>query len=146
MGKFGRPNIRKLEYEHDVRSLTRILSQEKYLTQDKLAAIRALGRIGHCDAVGQLIDVLRYGEPSIREAAAIALGEIGDSRAVGPLIRSMRLKNNPLTLRLAAVKALGKIRTSDAVKALNVIQNDENEEVEMRRVAAEALERISKHP
>src|SRR6185295_1145882 len=48
----------------------------------RIASIRALGRTGEPEAIGQLIAALRDPKAEVREAAVLALAQCGDRQAI----------------------------------------------------------------
>jgi cyclophilin family peptidyl-prolyl cis-trans isomerase/HEAT repeat protein len=101
----------------DVPDLTR-------LAQDASAAVRrravvALGRVGHADGVGTVIDALSDTQREVRESAAFGLGLIGDPSAAGPLVEALR-DVSPL-VQARAAQALARIGATDAVEAIQTM-------------------------
>ena len=95
-------------------------------------AVRALGDLGHAEAVDFLLTALK--EPGLRTSAVEALGRIGDRRAVPTLIEIVKGTQAPegtrvvagcgdewneeLMTRAAAVRALGAIGDDAALPSL----------------------------
>ncbi|WP_080509184.1 HEAT repeat domain-containing protein [Candidatus Halobonum tyrrellensis] len=77
---------------------------------------KALGRIGHPDAVQPLANKLVMDDDNVRPIAARALGLIGDTRAVGPLVDTLENDDSD-NVRAAAAWALRQIGTEEALKA-----------------------------
>ena len=152
MPLFGKPNVKKMKDEGDVKGLIKALS----FTKDPYTcefAVDALGQIGDPEAVGPLISALAGKVPN-RLNVAVALGQIGDPRAVEPLLATFGNRYEipevtlalgqcgdqravePLILMLkdfltsnrqvmAAIAALGKLKNPDALKPLLEIAGTE---------------------
>jgi HEAT repeat protein len=123
------------QYIPAVTSLAAILLEAAPGT--RYIAALALGKIGHEEAVPNLLLALRGDDVWVRVAATSALIKIGLPSVVG-LIDAVGDENK--LVRRAAAKALGKIGHESARSALEGALDDEDEAV--RRFAAEALERI----
>ncbi|MFB2924129.1 HEAT repeat domain-containing protein [Aerosakkonema funiforme] len=104
-------------------------------------AARALGKIGHPQAVEALISALHDEYSYVRMDAAEALGKIGHPQAVEVLISA--LHDEYWYVRWAAAIALGKIGHRQAVEALISALHDENTNVTW--MAMDALGEIG-HP
>lgn len=96
----------------------------------RTAAIRALGEIGHADAVLALVKQLDDNNSVIASSAAESLGKIGDPRAVKPLIqvieRYKREQSHDTQIRgftrglfMSAIYALKQINTPEAKRAIS---------------------------
>ena len=116
-----------------VRAFARALSAD--ISEFRMAAANALGRIGDSDAVGPLVKRLDDPDPHVRERVCHALGRIGDPRAVGRL--EAKLDDDHGAVKAAAADALGTIATGPALAALLDLLEDDNSSI--RRVAASAL-------
>lgn len=111
----------------------------------RLAAVRALGRIGDPGVVGLLADVLENGDPSLRRAVVDAFGSLGEAlRDTGePAAKAMLLgllDDRDPEIRLAAVRALGRIGDAEPVGRLVGLL--EVGDAPLRRGVAEALGEI----
>lgn len=101
------------------------------------AAARAMGKIGHADAVPALIHTMQTdSEMYVRLTATRALGTIGDSSALTALAKTMHMARWQ-KLRHAAVIALGEIGDVSAHWDLLEALGDDYEEV--RRDAAKII-------
>ena len=152
MPLFGKPNVRKMKEEGDVKGLIKALSYTKDAYTCEFA-VDALGQIGDPEAVEPLISALAGKVPD-RLNVAVALGQIGDPRAIEPLaatfenwheIREVTLALGqsgdqravePLVLMMkdfltsnrqviAAIAALGKLKNPNALKPLLEIAGNE---------------------
>ncbi|MEZ3114545.1 HEAT repeat domain-containing protein [Halobaculum sp. MBLA0147] len=85
---------------------------------------KALGEIGHEDAVQPLANKLVMENDQVRPYAARALGMIGDTRAVEPL-RDTLADDEVDTVRAAAAWALRQIGTERALRAASGATDDE---------------------
>jgi HEAT repeat protein len=104
----------------------------------RLGAVRGMGRNADSRWTDRLMPVLGSDDPQLREAAAHALGEIEDERAVTPLVE---LVDDPEPeVRLAVIQALGHIGGEDAREALLYLA--ESAEDPIREAAEHALEEI----
>jgi HEAT repeat protein/phage-related protein len=83
---------------------------------NRLMAIRALGRSKDPRSVNPLIEIIGKESGNIKQAAVEALGDIKDKMAVDPLIQS--LKNAENYIKEAIVIALGSIGDKKAVEPL----------------------------
>lgn len=101
--------------------------------------VKALGRIGHADALPVLFDALREDDPWVRAAAAGALIQVGKP-AIDGLTHGLRDDNKHV--RRAAAKALGKIGVDDEIAIRVLADALEDEDSAVRRFAAEALGRM----
>jgi HEAT repeat protein len=127
MPLFGQIDIKKLETNHDIRGLIKLLNPKN---ANLFEAIRALSRLKAVEAVEPLAMVLKKDEDwTHRRDVAEALGEIGNDSAVEPLIEALtsRPKVEPLTeaqknqhqmVQKYIAEALGKIGNPIAVKPL----------------------------
>ncbi|MEZ3143469.1 HEAT repeat domain-containing protein [Halobaculum sp. MBLA0143] len=101
---------------------------------------KALGEIGHTDAVRPLADQLVADNEEVRPFAARALGMIGDTRAVAPLQETLRTDEVD-TVRAAAAWALRQIGTRAALEAASEATDDDAYIVESEAErAADALD------
>ena len=105
----------------------------------RIAAIKALGRIGTSQAVKALSGTLRDGGPIIRQVSVEALGEIGSPEAID--ILSVASSDWSFDIREAAVNALIGIG-KPASEALIRVAQDSKSDVKLRLVAAEALDEM----
>ncbi|HEU4562635.1 MAG TPA: HEAT repeat domain-containing protein [Longimicrobium sp.] len=85
-----------------------------------------------------LLEALRSGDATRRDAAVLGIGWSGDKRAVGPL--SGMLDDRDPEVRAAAAWALGHVEAREATSALVRVTGDG--EPRVRRAAARALGRI----
>ena len=100
---------------------------------------KALGEIGHTDAVQPLADQLVADNAEVRPFAARALGMIGDTRAVAPLQETLATDEVD-TVRAAAAWALRQIGTQRALEAASEATDDDAYIVEAEAErAADAL-------
>lgn len=100
------------------------------------AAIAALGRSRHPQALNKLLELLTMRDLVVQNAACKALAELGDSRATSALIRLAQYDQNPQALR-----ALGALQTKEGVAFLIKVMSDNREEKEpyWRATAAHVL-------
>lgn len=89
--------------------------------QLRLAAIKALGRIGQCpeeehrqQIVELLTSPLQDRDGQVRESAARALGQIGDARAAGPLVDL--LQDPKKSVQTAAAQALDRLARAQGIE------------------------------
>jgi HEAT repeat protein len=102
---------------------------------------RALGRIGHDDAVPLLVARLQLPAPNRhREASALGLGASQSPAALAPLLHAMA-RDPDEAVRLTAVAALGSLRHPGAVPALAAVVTS-NAEDGMRDAGVRALREI----
>jgi HEAT repeat protein len=102
---------------------------------------RALGRIGHDDAVPLLVARLQVPAPNWhREASALGLGASQSPAALAPLLNAMA-RDTDEAVRLTAVAALGSLRNPGAVPALAAVLQS-NADDGMRDAAVRALGEI----
>jgi HEAT repeat protein len=158
--------VQELFQKKDVEGLTALLVAE--LCEMRLEAARALGRLGHPEALSALVKAMGDEEVAVRWAAAKALarigevaipalaatlqgeggrlspyalwslGEIGSPSAVDALSDAVR---SPLwEVRWSAAKALGDVGGGHAGRALIEALGDRDERV--RKAAIEALHKI----
>ena len=100
------------------------------------AAVGALSRLDHAEAMTMLLEALRSDSWSTRIAAAEALGFLGDHGALTPLLE-MALFDEQQAARRAAVDAL---RAIAPTKALEGLQDAlDNASASVRKAAIEAL-------
>jgi len=81
---WGKPNIRKLKRQRNVKKLIPLLQHRDVSIQ--IEAITALGDIGYTRSVETLLPLLESDNPDICAVTATALGKIGDTRAIDPLV------------------------------------------------------------
>lgn len=100
------------------------------------AAIAALGRSRHPQALNQLLELLPLRDLVVQNAACKALAELGDTRATSALMRLAQYEQNPQALR-----ALGALQTKEGVAYLIKVVSDNGEEKEpfWRATAAHVL-------
>jgi HEAT repeat protein len=82
----------------------------------RLAAVVALGRLRHPDAVPVLVRLLSAREPALRMQAVSALGEIGEARAVAALLPLLRDPDAAVVSRV--ITALSRTKAPSAVTPL----------------------------
>ncbi len=100
------------------------------------AAIAALGRSRHPQALHKLLELLPLRDLVVQNAACKALAELGDTRATSALMRLAQYEQNPQALR-----ALGALQTKEGVAYLIKVVSDNSEEKEpfWRATAAHVL-------
>jgi len=114
MWPFG-PNVRGMEASRDVEGLAGAASRGP--TRMRVAALKALGRIGPAAASALQIALARSDRPAVAAAAARALGQAGDLSCVGQLTAFFRVESDD-GVRRAVVEALGRIRGPAALRVL----------------------------
>ncbi len=104
---------------------------------NRLAAARALGKLGFTVAIGALSPLLGDANPQVREEAAVALEQLG---VVGPVARMLDdLEHGASLFQYAAARALGRIGDKRAVPYLvQALAGDQ----ELAATAAFSLGRI----
>lgn len=85
-----------------------ILNLDRPDIRERMAAIRALGKLGGPKAFNHLIRQLRAGTPELRETVIEALGDLGDRQVVRYLFR--HLEQGPTRLNRAALLALTRLQ------------------------------------
>ncbi len=100
------------------------------------AAVAALGRSRHQQALNKLLELLPTRDLVMQNAACKALAELGDTRATSALIRLAQYEQNPQALR-----ALGALQTKEGIAYLIKVVSDNGEEKEpyWRATAAHVL-------
>lgn len=101
-------------------------------------AARLLARREVPGGTDVLLEALRSGDATRRDAAVLGIGWSGDKRAVGPL--TGMLDDRDPEVRAAAAWALGHVEAREATSALVRVTGDG--EPRVRRAAARALGRI----
>ncbi|MBI4508995.1 MAG: HEAT repeat domain-containing protein [Deltaproteobacteria bacterium] len=91
--------IPMLHFPHAFQPLSRIFQEAKD-ERVKVAALTAIGKIETVEAGEWLIEVLRYGEPSLRAVAKQALGSHQTKDMLPILKRHLELESNPEVRRL----------------------------------------------
>jgi len=117
-GKRDRPSIRvlgKMAAEDAVETLVEYVDADSDPALQKVT-FKALGEIGHSDAVQPLANKLAMDNDEVRPLAARALGLIGDTRAVEPLADAAA-EDDDDTVRAAALWALRQVGTEAALEA-----------------------------
>lgn len=104
----------------------------------RVSAVYAMGKNGHPDWLGYLMDEMDSDAPELRYEAAVAAGELGEEPPAPRLIE-LTGDEDP-DVRLAALQALGKIGGSEAREHLELHLEDPSEAV--RQVAEQALNDI----
>jgi HEAT repeat protein len=105
-------------------------------------AVRALGIVGDCRALGPLIGVLTNDpECSVRSAAATALGSLRSKAAVPALIEVTTCQKTNTQLCEASIPALGQLQDRQAVPVLLACLASRTDDG-LRAVACEALGEI----
>ena len=85
----------------------------------RAASARALGRIGHPDALEPLVEALdREGAVEVKREIAFALGILGETEAVGPLLEALDREVDATTSAEIAI-ALGRLGDAAALDALH---------------------------
>ncbi len=108
--------------------------------QLQTVVFKALGEIGHSDAVQPLANKLVADNDDVRPIAARALGMIGDTRAVDPLADTLA-DDEVDTVRAAAAWALRQIGTERALEAATAAVDDDAYIVQVEgERAADALD------
>ncbi|UIO98622.1 HEAT repeat domain-containing protein [Halobaculum sp. CBA1158] len=123
--KRDQPAIRalgKMAADDAVETLVEYVDSDSNPTLQK-ATFKALGEIGHEDAVQPLANKLVMDNDEVRPYAARALGMIGDTRAVDPLADAAA-NDEADTVRAAALWALRQIGTEDALEAAAEVEED----------------------
>ncbi|QZX99500.1 HEAT repeat domain-containing protein [Halobaculum rubrum] len=123
--KRDKPAIRalgKMAAEDAVETLVEYVDADSDPTLQKVT-FKALGEIGHEDAVGPLANKLVMEDDEVRPYAARALGLIGDARAVNPLA-DVAADDDSDTVRAAALWALRQIGTEAALEAAAEFDDD----------------------
>ncbi|WP_277552994.1 HEAT repeat domain-containing protein [Halobaculum limi] len=116
--KRDQPAIRalgKMAAEDAVETLVEYVDSDSNPTLQKVT-FKALGEIGHADAVQPLANKLAMDDDEVRPYAARALGLIGDTRAVEPLADAAADDESD-SVRAAALWALRQIGTEEALEA-----------------------------
>ncbi|WP_435063812.1 HEAT repeat domain-containing protein [Halobaculum sp. EA56] len=124
-GKRDRPAIRalgKMAAEDAVETLVEYVDADSDPALQKVT-FKALGEIGHPDAVQPLANKLAMDNDDVRPYAARALGLIGDTRAVEPLADAAA-EDDADTVRAAALWALRQIGTEGALEAAAEFDDD----------------------
>ncbi|MFC6785538.1 HEAT repeat domain-containing protein [Halobaculum halobium] len=123
--KRDQPAIRalgKMAADDAVETLLEYVDSDSNPTLQK-ATFKALGEIGHGDAVQPLANKLAMENDEVRPYAARALGLIGDARAVDPLADAAADDERD-TVRAAALWALRQIGTEAALEAAAEFDDD----------------------
>ncbi|MGB9877327.1 MAG: MFS transporter [bacterium] len=107
----------------------RLLSSDR--EEDRLKAIKALGRIRSALGVDGLINLLEDPNPRIRREAIRALGDIGDEKAIEPLLRSLWLEKANARYIKEALRKLGKEINEEEIRSLDIsfLESLEKEEL-----------------
>ncbi|NOZ19938.1 MAG: HEAT repeat domain-containing protein [Planctomycetes bacterium] len=126
--------------------LIELLSSATELRQVKMAAARALGRIGDERALQPILKLLDPKDFDFGKAAVRALGDLGSPKAVEPLCKFLTgkgMEDLPPAIRVAGVKALVKIGDKRAVPTLKVLA-DGTKTISwlVRQAAVEALAKM----
>ncbi len=138
-GRAIRRRVRGLNSSSSVEELVEALGDP--LTEVRLAAVNALGRLGGERSLGPLMGALRRDTSSrVREAAALALAERADARAVEALIERVEDPGEWSGVCLIAMRALRRTHGSRAVAAL--MGRLQAGSVVLRRAAAVSLGEI----
>jgi HEAT repeat protein/Na+/melibiose symporter-like transporter len=130
-------------------ALARMLADrsDRYTTEDRILAIRALGALGGSDAADVLLertsDDVEIGDERTEENEVVvrALGQIGDERAASVLGAWLE-RGAPRPLRLALVRALGELSHPSAVAPLRRTLDSAVEDGVLFPLVADALARI----
>lgn len=124
------------------------VSQESLpiLLRDSDARIRrraaiAIGRVGHPEGVGPLLEALRDADVEVRVAVIFALGLSGDARAVAPL--TALLADASPWVQGRAAEALGLLNATSAAPALggmvaNIVKSGEASAVDVDDTTVQA--------
>ncbi|QZP37919.1 HEAT repeat domain-containing protein [Halobaculum magnesiiphilum] len=123
--KRDQPAIRalgKMAAENAVETLVEYVDSDSNPALQKVT-FKALGEIGHADAVQPLANKLAMDNDEVRPYAARALGLIGDARAVDPLADAAADDESD-NVRAAALWALRQIGTEDALEAAAEFDDD----------------------
>lgn len=110
IGHFGLPFVRRVKQQ-----LTAALTHHP--AQTRVAALRALGKLGKDVPMDLLIEALGDRHSSVREAAVHALVDLGENAPFDMLVRQA-LKSKHLVVRVAATHALGELGKPASVKRL----------------------------
>jgi len=141
-GKRDRPAIRalgKMGADEAVETLVEYVDTDSNPALQKVT-FKALGEIGHPDAVQPLADKLAMDNDEVRPFAARALGLIGDTRAVEPLA-DVAEDDESDSVRAAALWALRQIGTEAALEAAAEYADERSFVVQSEaRKARDALE------
>ena len=111
-------------------------------TEDRLRAIRALGKSGDPRAVRPLTDLLGDTDTEIRLSATTALGSLQSGRPVDELIGRLRDQNEEMVIREQAAVALTAIRSTGALHGLKEFVADEGEDSALRSYTGNLLKGI----
>jgi HEAT repeat protein len=127
--------LRDLQARGSVESI-RPLLRDPELSGDALGVLSDLGGVS---AVGDVLAILREGDPTFPYLAIPALGKFGDSRALPELRR--QLERGDEILRRASAQAMMQLGDPDAAPALVRALDDPDDEV--RDAALRALLKVS---
>jgi hypothetical protein len=100
----------------------------------RVAAVRALGKLGTPDVAEALEITLRDPHPSVRMAAALALGDIKDSITVTALVSASR--DAYWGVRAAALQSMGKLKNRVFLNSIHAALDDENCSVRIEALQA----------
>ncbi len=114
-------------------------------SQERMAAIDAIGRQGDPRGVIPLIECLSDPDPVVRRRSVEALHRIGSVRAVPALLQRLADRSEEWLTRTYAAEALGRIGTTSAVESLVKVLMDGREEPFVRIYVVDVLSRV-KHP
>ena len=103
------------------------------------AAVEALRKLDHAEALALLLEALYDGGPDVRKAAAEALGLLGDPAAVEPLVETV-LFDKDSGVRLAAMETLLNLESPEMLDLL--VSGLFERDPAVRKVAVEALVRL----
>ncbi len=96
--------------------ILRGLIHKKELSDSLPAILEALGEAGRPEAIPQIREFLKEGDPRVRLPAAIALARLGETAEAAAIL--LELAAGESDYRIMAIEALGELRISSAVSDL----------------------------
>src|SRR5581483_834173 len=122
----------KAIYFADTQQAVGALNNEEWAI--RVAAVRALGKMGERALVDALVTALSDEHEAVRAAAARSLGIIGEHAPIAPLV--MALNDSSWHVRSASVMTLGKLGERAPLAPLVMALNDTDESVRAAAVWA----------